>query len=83
MKTLPILSKLLNTQNSFSCKVRLTLDTVENKIKLNGVLHNHEPVEGRRKTGELKMERANCGLDPNYFKLRKSKISQEAQSSKN
>ncbi|KAG5672367.1 hypothetical protein PVAND_002499 [Polypedilum vanderplanki] len=45
-------------KTSLGCKVRLTQDTITNRIIHNDFVHNHEMITQRRKTGCLKKERA-------------------------
>jgi hypothetical protein len=47
-----------------------------NKVKLNGKIHNHGVIEGRRKTGELRRQRMLRGLNPVYYKS-KSQLKDE------
>lgn len=50
--------------------MKLSHELKTNKVKLNGKIHNHGVVEGRRKTGELKRQRELRGLNPVYYKTK-------------
>ncbi|KAL7020392.1 hypothetical protein ACKWTF_011506 [Chironomus riparius] len=55
-------------KKALKCRVKLSHELQTNKVKLNGKAHNHGVIEGRRKTGELKRQRMQRGLNPVYFK---------------
>lgn len=64
--------KFFDTSLTFihRCRVKLSHELKTNKVKLNGKIHNHGVVEGRRKTGELKRLRELRGLNPMYYKTK-------------
>jgi hypothetical protein len=53
---------------ALQCKVRVTQDTKSNQFLPNTsqFVHDHPPISIRRRAGNLKAEREQYGLDPNY-----------------
>lgn len=56
--------------NFYSCKARLTQNLREKEFKSNCIVHNHQPISIRRRSGKLKSERRQHGLNPEYRNLK-------------